>query len=120
MKINTAIALSLLLAAQQLHAGEIASKFLCTDGSIIRLDTAGPRMVVTWKGYRFPVNEINPSSYGVNITAGIERQSYAILDPFWLDGATSGRFGATFSPTPNGDTISVECNPDRGSNRLQF
>ncbi|HDX3969429.1 TPA: hypothetical protein ROF82_003276 [Enterobacter asburiae] len=39
MKINIPAALALLLASTQLHAGEIASRFLCTDGTIIRLET---------------------------------------------------------------------------------
>ena len=39
MKINIPVALALLLASTQLHAGEIASRFICTDGTIIRLET---------------------------------------------------------------------------------
>lgn len=120
MKINTPIALAVLLTATQLHAGEIASRFLCTDGTIIRLETnTGPRMVVTWQGNRFPVREINPESYGVNITGGIPNQNLVLMDIFWLDNGNR-KFFATFSTSPKADTISVECSHDLGSNRLQF
>lgn len=34
MKINIPAALALLLTAAPLHAGEIASRFLCTDGTV--------------------------------------------------------------------------------------
>ncbi|HCB1561610.1 TPA: hypothetical protein MYP05_004635 [Enterobacter roggenkampii] len=121
MKINIPAALALLLASTQLHAGEIASRFLCTDGTIIRLETnTGPRMTVTWNGNRFPVNDVKPGSYGVMIAAGIPNQTAAILDPLWLDNPTQAPFYATFSTSPKADTVSVQCSPDRGSNRLQF
>lgn len=121
MKINIYIALTLLLTAPQLHAGEIASRFLCTDGTIIRLETnTGPRMTVTWNGNRFPVTDIKPGQYGVNISGGVPNQTAAILDPVWLDSTTSQQFYATFSTAQNADTVSVFCSPDRGSNRLQF
>jgi hypothetical protein len=120
MKINISVALALLLSAPQLHAGEIASRFLCTDGSIIRLETnTGPRMVVTWQGNRFPVREISPESYGVHITGGVENQSTVMMDIFWLNEGNR-KFFATFSTSPKADTISVECSHDLGSNRLQF
>ncbi len=120
MKINIPVALTLLLASTQLHAGEIASRFLCTDGTIIRLETnTGPRMTVTWNGNRFPVRELTSESYGVHITAGVPQQTIAMMDIFWLDGGNR-KFFATFSTSLKADTVSVECSHDLGSNRLQF
>lgn len=120
MKINILLAAALLASATA-HAGEIASRFLCTDGTIIRLETnTGPRMTVTWNGNRFPVTDIKPGQYGVNISGGVPNQTAAILDPVWLDNTITQHFYATFSTSPKADTVSVQCSPDRGSNRLQF
>lgn len=120
MKIVTLVSVALFLMSTNAFAGEIASRFICTDGTIIRLDTSGPRMTVTWKGNSLPVDGVTPTKYGVNITAGIKNKSAAILDPLWLDNPLQVPFYATFSLSPSADTTSVQCNPDRNSDRLQF
>lgn len=119
MKINTLLVVALLTSASA-NAGEIASRFLCTDGSIIRLETnTGPRMTVTWNGNRFPVREITPENYGVHITAGVPQQTIAMMDIFWLDSGNR-KFFATFSTSPKADTVSVECAHDLGSNKISL
>lgn len=119
MKINTLLVFAL-LASTSANAGEIASRFLCTDGSIIRLETnTGPHMVVTWQGNRFPVRQLDSESYGVHITAGVPGQSTAMMDIFWLNEGNR-KFFATFATSPKADTVSVECSHDLGSNKISL
>lgn len=114
-------AVALLMAATASHGAELASRYLCDDGSIISINTTGAHAQVERGGVIYLVESMTPGTAFVTITAGIKNTRTIILDPPDLDNdASLPRFFATYIDNPSDNTTTIECAPDLASRRINW
>lgn len=119
MKIRAIIAAAILSTAGTATAAQIATTYLCNDGTFIHLNEQNGRLTLTWRGEDYPISQIETQTDGARLMGGTPGSTAVDFTAPWLTGYTTTTTTIDVSKIDSPST-SQDCRPDTQSRHIDL